>query len=253
MGKLPTTPTFIRWISYVDLTVAQLVLVKALDYTKETWNLLGTNPIEESIFYFLTSDQQDAAEQLGFVEDTWDCYQNHYDGYTWSELEEVKVAKYWIELGWNQLSWDEDIDPLNIFDMKWVELTPAQQEAATELCYRQGTWDKIPIPEWPVSPDPDNVPSKVLSNVPSKEQSGVPSDTPSVRPSESLSDSPTTDAPTLSPTSSKPVSSASPSRAQSNVPSKTPSDVPSDTPSVRPSESLSDSPTTDAPTLSPTS
>merc|ERR1712238_526789 len=203
MGKLPTTPTFIRWISYVDLTVAQLVLVKALDYTKETWNLLGTNPIEASIFYFLTSDHKDAAEQLGFVEDTWDCYQNHYDGYSWSELEEYKLKTYWIALGWDQLSWDEGIDPLNIFDMKWVELTPAQQDAATELCYRQGSWDKIPIPEWPVSPDPDNVPSKVLSNVPSKEQSDIPSDKPS--------------------------------RAPSDVLSKTPSGVPSDTPSVRPS------------------
>merc|ERR1712238_165064 len=107
----PTTPTVIRWTSYADLTGQQVGGAMALDYTKMTWNTLGTNSIEESAWYYLTPQEMAASLQVGIVEEDWDCYVNHYGDYSWSELEEYFLAKYWIALGWNQLSWDGTIDP----------------------------------------------------------------------------------------------------------------------------------------------
>merc|ERR1712161_17101 len=82
----PTTPTVIRWTSYTDLTGRQLGGAMALYYTKMTWNTLGTNSIEESAWYYLTPQEQAASEQVGIGEEDWDCYQNHYGDYSWSEL-----------------------------------------------------------------------------------------------------------------------------------------------------------------------
>jgi len=145
------SPKF-RWIPYAELDSAQLVLVKALDYTEKTWNVMGTNKIEKLVFEDLDSyfeeGSQKVAEQLGFGVETWDCDVNHYGGYYWSGLKEYKLAKYWMALGWNEASWKGDEVPPNTNDMKWVELTLAQQVAAMELCYRQESWDGTPIPQW---------------------------------------------------------------------------------------------------------
>merc|ERR1712161_115629 len=144
----PTTPTVIRWTAYADLTGQQVGGAMALGYTQATWNTLGTNSIEESAWYYLTLDQRSASAQIGIFEEAWDCYVNHYGDYSWSELEEYFLAKYWIALGWNQLSWEGTIDPPTSGDKFWRELTRVQQEAALEVCYSPGSWDEIPIPDW---------------------------------------------------------------------------------------------------------
>merc|ERR1712238_23391 len=146
--NFPTTPTVIRWTSYADLTGRQVGGAMALDYTQATWNTLGTNSIELSAWYYLTLDERSASAQICIFEEAWDCYQNHYGDYSWSELEEFFLAKYWIALGWNQSSWEGLIDPPNTSDMFWMQLTRVQQEAALEVCYSPGSWDEIPIPEW---------------------------------------------------------------------------------------------------------
>jgi len=62
------------------------------------------------------------------------------------------VQTYWIELGWNKASWDEGTEDTPDTNSKyWSELTPAQQGAATNVCYREEIWDGIPIPKWSAS------------------------------------------------------------------------------------------------------
>merc|ERR1712238_614743 len=150
----PTPPIFsplpaeVRWTSYAQLTGRQVNGAMALDYTQATWNTLGTNSIELWAWYNLTPQEKAASEQIGIDEEAWDCYVNNYGAYSWSELEKYFLAKYWIALGWNQLSWQGPIDPPNTTNMYWAELTRVQQDAALELCYRQESWDGIPIPDW---------------------------------------------------------------------------------------------------------
>ena len=152
------SPEF-RWIVYEELTEEQMIHVTDLEYTNTTWNILNTNPIEKLAFVDLPSDQQEAATQLGFVEGTWDCDQNHYGGYYWSSLETYNLDTYWIALGWNQSSWeglligkDDDGDDAYYYpatnEMYWTNLTQAQQDAAWELCYFQESWDMIPMSDW---------------------------------------------------------------------------------------------------------
>ena len=149
----PTT----RWTEYSELTDEQKsIATEGLNYTKETWNTLDTNPIEASAFFYLSNEQKTAAKQLGFIGRTWDCDVNHYGDYTWSELEDYSLDAYWKTLGWTQLRWYNENAPATE-DMDWSELTPEQQDAARELCYFLESWDGIPITEWTSDgPNPNN-------------------------------------------------------------------------------------------------
>ena len=140
-----TTP---RYIVYSKLTdEQQQIVTEELNYNEETWNVLGTNPIEEYAFYSLVDTQQAAALQLNFEEESWDCVQNHYFDYYWSELEQYDLATAWITLGYTKDRYDAGDDPAT-FDLFWAELTPAQQAAAVELCYVQESWDEIDLTLW---------------------------------------------------------------------------------------------------------
>ena len=159
--KLKKTKEYVgpefRWTSYAELKAAQLALVRggdfvtALGYTETTWNKLGTNLVNDRAFYGiggLKVDQQEAAKQLGYDGGTCDCDQSHYSGYSWSRMKDYNMDTYWMALGYNQANWDRDEDPPDTEEMDWDELTQAQQNAATKLCYFKGSWDWIPIPEW---------------------------------------------------------------------------------------------------------
>merc|ERR1712194_413256 len=146
------SPEF-RWTAYDDLTADQMDLATKLNYTEDTWNTMGTNPIEywalEDLDIYWEEGSQEVAVLLGFVNvDMWDCDVNHYFGYNWEGLETYNLQKYWSALGWNEESWTEEIDPPDTSDMYWEELTNAQQKAAEEICYFEESWDMIPIPKW---------------------------------------------------------------------------------------------------------
>lgn len=138
----------VRFIVYSNLTDEQVGYVTALDYTEETWNVLGTNMIEYTAFDGLTSDQLAAATQLGFTEPTWDCDQNHYMGYGWSGLVTYEIDQYWHALGWNQSNWEEGGDYPETSELLWDNLTASQQDAATQICYFKESWDGINMEEW---------------------------------------------------------------------------------------------------------
>jgi hypothetical protein len=47
-----------------------------LMYTRETWDNLGTNPIEFLRYDDLSDKQREASRTLGFVDDrSWNCWQ----------------------------------------------------------------------------------------------------------------------------------------------------------------------------------
>ena len=96
-----------RYIVYSNLTEEQLDYVTVLNYTEDTWNILGTNMIEYSGFFRLQGEELEAATNLGFTGATWDCEQNHYMDYDWSELVTYDIDTYWNALGWNQSNWEE--------------------------------------------------------------------------------------------------------------------------------------------------
>ena len=81
----------------------------------------------------------------------WDCHINHYAGYYWADLGELRVEQYFIVLGWDIDSWETDAPVPEADDLDWDELTALQQAAAMQVCYHKDLWDEVPIPQWQVT------------------------------------------------------------------------------------------------------
>jgi len=137
---------FLLWSWLFEISQAAAT---TLGYTEETWNQITTNPVEALKFDDLSVDQVEAAYVLGLAPaNIWDCYINHYTGWTWNGFAGRGIRKHYITLGWNASSWDGTIDPPATANTPYEMLTVEQQKAAEQLCYRKETWDKTNLNEW---------------------------------------------------------------------------------------------------------
>jgi hypothetical protein len=131
-----------RYVAWDGINDAQQVLAgTGLDYTEDTWNVPGTADVELLAFVSLTPENQIAALALGFSEEVWDCYINHYDDFTWAELATEGVQQYFIILGWSENSWTGATDPPESDDFFFDELSSEEKTAAEEICYFELLWN----------------------------------------------------------------------------------------------------------------
>jgi len=125
-----------------------------LGYRSErSWNNLGSNSIERLSYETIKLQSERKAQAieklLEEAEDSWDCYINHYDDYTWDELELWGIQEAFITMGYDENLWQNDQAPRpEVENEDWVELTPEHQEAALYVCYTQEIWDEVPLPDW---------------------------------------------------------------------------------------------------------
>lgn len=144
---LPYEIPILRFTAFHALSPENQDHAEVLEYTSSTWNLPGTNPIEELAFDGLTPEQQEAAIALGMDEDTWDCYQNHYEDYSWEEMDEWGLLEPVIDLEYyNVSSWNGNTTLPFIDEMEdeyWIEILPEDQMALKQLCYVEQTWDGV--------------------------------------------------------------------------------------------------------------
>jgi hypothetical protein len=207
-------PAF-RYAPWATLNLSTTIFAGILGYTSATWNLPSSNVIESISFETTgesTLDQQEAITNIGFSEEQWDCYVNHYDGYYWEELAEVGVQQFFVALDWTEASWTGQSSYPASDDEYWADLTAEEQAAAFELCYLPQTWDaEESLVLWATAP-PTVVPTAAPSTV-----------SPTGSPTESASPTTETRSPTTSPTtSSSPTLSVSPSFAPATRPSSSP-------------------------------
>ena len=127
-----------------------LVCTRLIVVARQTWNVPGSNDIEQWSYDDLYDNEVSGARGLGIDEDMWDCHVNHYLGWWWDELAEYDLARYFIILGWSADSWDGDAPKPEEQDMSWEELTLEQRAAAAQICYTGDIWDMNPIPRWQV-------------------------------------------------------------------------------------------------------
>ena len=133
----------IRYTSFEALSVAdQITVQNALDYTPITWNVHGLAPVETLGWWQFSSDQKAGAEALGFTENTWDCYINHYMTYTWDELAAFGLTSSIETLGWSQDSWEGNGESPDTESKWWGQLTNAEKDAARNLCYFEDNWNQ---------------------------------------------------------------------------------------------------------------
>eukprot|EP00580_Thalassiosira_gravida_P021066 CAMPEP_0201681288 /NCGR_PEP_ID=MMETSP0494-20130426/51036_1 /ASSEMBLY_ACC=CAM_ASM_000839 /TAXON_ID=420259 /ORGANISM="Thalassiosira gravida, Strain GMp14c1" /LENGTH=403 /DNA_ID=CAMNT_0048165029 /DNA_START=494 /DNA_END=1705 /DNA_ORIENTATION=+ len=137
------TPTF-RYEPFSSLsTTSQNIAEEKLGYVEVTWNNHGLAPIEHTGWVGLSSNERDGASLLGHTQDTWDCFINHYEGYSWDDLAEKGVQTHFIELGWTQAHWEHTADTIVPTDARWWgQLTDNEKRAANGICYFKDNWDK---------------------------------------------------------------------------------------------------------------
>jgi hypothetical protein len=58
------------------------------------------------------------------------------------------VQDAYIDLGWNESSWNGDIDPPATEETAWADLTAEEQAAAEFVCYEEGIWDELSLTEY---------------------------------------------------------------------------------------------------------
>lgn len=155
----------VRYVVWMFLNERIRAAAELLTYNEESWNLPGTAQVEQVAFHDLNDvlgNQQ--AERLvgeiGLTQLQWDCYINHYFGFSWDELAELGLHTPFNALGWNLLNWSERFTtPGLLRDVPWIQLNETQQSAATTLCYQRETWEKEDLRNWRTStvPSPSEI------------------------------------------------------------------------------------------------
>ena len=137
----------LRFTPWDDLsnTIKAVFLSLKLGYTEKTWSNPGTAPIEALRWSELNTDQRLGASSARFDQEIWDCYQNHYLKYSWSELASEGVQQYYSALGFDELNWSgngkvDDVRDI-VGDASWRELSSQQQSNLVELCIFETNWD----------------------------------------------------------------------------------------------------------------
>ena len=129
--------------------------IEALGYTEDSWNKLGSNPIE-SISFEAQAVGRDAIESLGISQAAWDCWINHYAFFDWDELDDMNLQEYFVALGWDSDNWGSMYDAPDIYNNFWDELTDEERGNATEVCYFEHNWNGDNLKFWTTGPPTDS-------------------------------------------------------------------------------------------------
>jgi hypothetical protein len=172
---------FYRYVLWNDLTDALRMSAVGLNYTQATWELPLANDIESSPWYSLEEIDKSNAAAIGYDENVWDCYQNHYFNYQWIELKAIGVAQYYEAFGWDEDSWNGITAEPSGWVESWADLTDDLQDAARELCFfRSEVWDGgTPFQLWAQTASPTSMPSALPSSSPNQEPTAAPTDSSS--------------------------------------------------------------------------
>ena len=178
--QLPDYPEF-RFVDFQTLSNNTQPNVHysavGLDYDRASWNSPGTNPIEDLTFAAIaTTNDVNLVLYMGFSPSVWDCWVNHYMGYSWLDLISINLDTAAETLGFNETTWgfvmsDSSAVGTTAFDKSWIMLTSEEKMAASELCYIQELWDEDPIDQWVASTSPTSSPTSFPSDAPSENTS----------------------------------------------------------------------------------
>lgn len=141
----------LRYVPWSELARdLQVTATDNLRYTKETWDNLGSNPIEHLRWDDLSQKQQDAALELGFDDEvSWNCWINHWESFSWKQLYTLKLTPYLTSLGWDLNSWNRQYRETPVVRKQdWDGLTGEQRRNATQLCYYKTSYDRLDVNQY---------------------------------------------------------------------------------------------------------
>ncbi len=202
-----------RYQLWSKLDAKTLAHATALSYDETSWNYVEYNDIESYSYYSIENAENYtelilAIDGIGFTEQVWDCWINHYSDYTWAELADVGVQSYLLTLGWSEANWgspDLTLYP-DTESLYFDQLTPAKQAALIELCYTREIWNGVSLELWPSLPEKGVLapPSPTVATL----RTASPTSTPTLSAMPTVF---TTASPTASPTTPAPTTSYAPS------------------------------------------
>lgn len=233
-----------RFRPYGTLEEDIIPFVLSLGYDERSWNSLGVNPWEVYSYKSIQSDASsliiDSIQRIGFTEDVWDCYINHYRDFTWQELADEGVIVFAAILGWNEEMWDGFTSSPETELMLWDDLTIGQQQAAAEFCFTKEIWNKVSLDDWEVvSSGTEN--SLVATASPSGTSTGL-EDT-IISPSITPIDFENSASPSIAPSEATvTITNSSDVNESSSIPAAQQSMLPTVSPSTDTQQSISDDP-----------
>ena len=146
-------PSF-RYLQWRYLDDENMTIAMGFGYTEASWDMPGSATIELLNFDGLGLGQTEA-KMLGFTQDVWDCYINHYLFYDWDDLD-AEIQGYLTAIGWDPSSWGPSAVKPDTYEKFWDELTDDQRGNATELCYFAETWNNDNLIFWTTGPPTDS-------------------------------------------------------------------------------------------------
>jgi hypothetical protein len=110
----------------------------SLYYDECTWDVFGVADIEQKEWIDLTPWEKMEATKLGFLPNSWDCFQTHYSLKNWYDINwDIRDAMR--VLGWGEEAWTNKTLPIS-YKNKWEEMSEEEQTAAYKLCYFNVNW-----------------------------------------------------------------------------------------------------------------
>jgi len=142
--------------AWTDMNAAEQALWETLGWSQASWDEEIEVPDSENKDWAeLTVEEQSAASQLGYVEETWNGInlqevrqpegnvEDFWNAQEWTTMTPAEQA-LWETLGWSQASWDEEIEVPDSENKDWAELTTEEQSAASQLGYTEVLWNEEP-------------------------------------------------------------------------------------------------------------
>ena len=97
-----------------------MTLAQNFGYTADSWDMPGSATIELISFEGLGLGQAEA-KLLGFTQEIWDCYVNHYLFFDWDELD-PEIQGYLTGIGWDENNWGPAATKPDTYNQFWDEL-----------------------------------------------------------------------------------------------------------------------------------
>jgi len=142
---------------WTALTPAEQALWGKLGWNQASWNEEIEAPDSENKDWAeLNGEEQSVASQLGYVEETWNGIdvqeirepegniEDFWNAQEWTALTPAEQA-LWGKLGWNQASWNEEIEAPDSENKDWAELSDEERSVASQLGYTEVLWNEEPV------------------------------------------------------------------------------------------------------------
>eukprot|EP00592_Proboscia_alata_P008310 CAMPEP_0194353772 /NCGR_PEP_ID=MMETSP0174-20130528/2019_1 /TAXON_ID=216777 /ORGANISM="Proboscia alata, Strain PI-D3" /LENGTH=244 /DNA_ID=CAMNT_0039122447 /DNA_START=353 /DNA_END=1087 /DNA_ORIENTATION=+ len=139
-----TVPCGFLGTSWDTVPVVKKEAAINLGYSQCSWEnppFQNLDYVEYYPWWNITDEEKEDAQVLGCDEQSWNKMITHYYSYYWQDFVADGIEHCIEKLGYNQVSWDEGVNPPESETQYFDELSADGKDGAECLGYSQSTWD----------------------------------------------------------------------------------------------------------------